>query len=145
VKGLPREGLVIPGCSAKTIESWWYGQRRPALRVLSHLAEVLDVDVSYLHGEVATPYDSLTFRQVAARESLRLFLARDATLSQAERDLLHAARDSLAAPTTVERWQSLCGDFIKPAVAVGGAQATTMRRMTSRTRAKGERRLTSSE
>jgi hypothetical protein len=140
VKGLARTAFATLGSSGKATEAWWYGQRRPGLAVLSALAELLEVDVRYLHGEVPTPLDSLTFRQVAARESLRIFLASETTLSTAERQLLEEATDSPAARVTVAEWRALCQHFIKPAVALGEAQGAATTRMIRQGRRAGEGR-----
>ena len=112
-KGWRKTDLISrSGLKQASVYEWLRGEAEPRGEALSKIAQALEVSTDYLLGSDPV-YSRLTYRQVAARESLRLSLrALDIRPGHADY-LMYEELGSLdGAPKSVTGWRDFITQFL---------------------------------
>jgi len=112
-KGWRKTDLIRrSGLKQASVYEWLRGEAEPRGEALSKIAQALEVSTDYLLGSDPV-YSRLTYRQVAARESLRLSLrALDIRPGHADY-LMYEELGSLdGAPKSVTGWRDFITQFL---------------------------------
>ncbi len=112
-KGWRKTDLIRrSGLKQASVYEWVRGEAEPRGEALSKIAQALEVSTDYLLGSDPV-YSRLTYRQVAARESLRLSLrALDIRPGHADY-LMYEELGSLdGAPKSVTGWRDFITQFL---------------------------------
>ena len=112
-KGWRKTDLISrSGLKQASVYEWLRGEAEPRGEALSKIAQALEVSTDYLLGSDPV-YNRLTYRQVAARESLRLCLrALDIRPGHADY-LMYEELGSLdGAPKSVTGWRDFITQFL---------------------------------
>jgi len=112
-KGWRKTDLISrSGLKQASVYEWLRGEAEPRGEALSRIAQALEVSTDYLLGSDPV-YNRLTYRQVAARESLRLCLrALDIRPGHADY-LMYEELGSLdGAPKSVTGWRDFITQFL---------------------------------
>ena len=112
-KGWRKTDLIRrSGLKQASVYEWLRGEAEPRGEALSKIAQALEVSTDYLLGSDPV-YNRLTYRQVAARESLRLSLrALDIRPGHADY-LMYEELGSLdGAPKSVAGWRDFITQFL---------------------------------
>lgn len=94
------------GVSVSTVSRWETERFNPDIVVLKRVSNAMDVRAEYLIGEQIPELEGFTTRQIAARESLRIFLERHYQPKRRRTHRYWRAVDLPDAPKTVEGWEA---------------------------------------